>query len=39
MELLSLDKYEIFIKKFEHFLAMLFQNCARLLKIFLRELR
>ena len=33
MELLSLDKFEIFIKKFEHFLAMLFQNCARLLNI------
>lgn len=33
MELLSIDKYEIFIKKFEHFLAMLFQNCARLLNI------
>ena len=30
MELLSLDKDEIFIKKFNHFSAMLFHNCARL---------
>ncbi|GEM_PF-5423954 len=33
MDLLYLDKYEIFIKKFDHFSAMLFHNCARLLNI------
>lgn len=29
MELLFLDKYEIFINKFDHFSVMLFNNRAR----------
>lgn len=39
MELLFLDKYEIFIKKFDHFPAMLFNNRARLLNKKIRQYR